>query len=91
MRPTDARILELKEAREAKSRLSMLWHTANEKAAEATDLAETAELEWGNARRRVATLEQAMKDRYPGYLDPYQEDRSRWTVPRTVSGPKGEG
>lgn len=91
MRPTDARILELKEAREAKDRLSTLWHAANERAADATDLAETTELEWSEARRRVKTLEQAINEECPGYLDPYQEDRSRWTVPRTVSGPKGEG
>lgn len=82
--PTDAQILELKEARETKDRLSGLWHEAGRIAADATDKEEEAEIEWSEARRRVRALEKAMKEQYPGYLDPYEEDPSRWEVGRSV-------
>jgi len=82
--PTDAQILELKEAREAKDRLAGLWHEAGRIAADATEKEEEAEIEWSEARRRVWALELAMEKEYPGYLDPYEEDPSRWAVGRSV-------
>lgn len=74
----------LKEARETRDRLSEVWREASHRAAEAAGDEQDADLEWSAARRRVKKLEQAMKERHPGYLDPYEEDSSRWSVGRSV-------